>query len=180
MHQIEFDVNEHRNGSIDVRFTWTHDVGLPNESVIKNQYRHYTSIRDIALEVVYFLNIEENYGEEVCEELTNALVEMPAHAVKLLSYMVIDLWSETQIEYKRRKISNRRRFGDLSSAIRKTLREFCEKHPNLTYGEALSALEKEHNALNSGAHTEVPLSDTLRRTVLRPKVAKRKRPIKPH
>ena len=29
MHQIEFDVKERRDGSIEVRYTWTHDVGLP-------------------------------------------------------------------------------------------------------------------------------------------------------
>ena len=165
MHQIEFDVNEHRNGSIDVRFTWTHDVGLPTESVIKNQYRHYTSIRDIALEVVYFLNIEENYGEEVCEELTNALVGMPAHAVKLLSYMVIDLWSDTQIEFKRRKISNRRRFKRLSSTVRKTIKEYSEKQPNLTYGEVLAVLEKEYSLLKSGATAGASLGDTLGRRI---------------
>ena len=167
MHQIEFDVNEHRNGSIDVRFTWTHDVGLPTESVIKNQYRHYTCIRDIALEVVYFLDVEENYGEEVCEELTNALVEMPAHAVKLLSYMVIDLWSLTQVEFKRRKISNRRRFKGLSSVVRKTLKEYNEKQPGLTYGEVLAVLEKEYSLLKSGAKAGASLNDTLKRRPLR-------------
>ena len=167
MHQIEFNVNEHRNGSIDVRFTWTHDVGLPTETVIKNQYRHYTSIRDIALEVVYFLDIGENYGEEVCEEVANALVKMPAHAVKLLSYMVIDLWSKTQVEFKRRKISNRRRFKGLSSSVRKTIKEYSEKHPSLTYGEVLAVLEKEYSLLNSGAKAGASLNDTLRRRALR-------------
>ncbi|MBI5118214.1 hypothetical protein HZA56_17190, partial [Candidatus Poribacteria bacterium] len=66
MHQIEFDVKERADGSVEVRYTWTHDVGLPTESVVKDQFRHYTCKRDIAGEVVYFLNIEENYGEEVC------------------------------------------------------------------------------------------------------------------
>ena len=163
MHQIEFDVKEHRDGSVEVRYTWTHDVGLPSQSVIKNQFRHYTSKRDVAREVSYFLNTEENYGPEALEELEESLTEMPTHALKLLSYMVIDLWGETQIEFKRRKITSRRRFGDLSSAIRKTLKEFCKKHPNLTYGEALSALEKEHSVLNSGAKAEVSLSDVLKR-----------------
>ena len=172
MHQIEFDVKEHRDGSVEVRYTWTHDVGLPSQSVIKNQFRHYSSKRDVAREVSYFLNAEENYGEEALEELEESLTEMPTHALKLLSYMVIDLWGETQIEYKRRKIANSRRFGDLSSAIRKTLKEFCEKNPNLTYGEALSALEKEHGVLNSGAQTETPLSDTLKRRVARPRTPK--------
>jgi hypothetical protein len=169
MHQIEFDVNEHRNGSIDVRFTWTHDVGLPTQSVIKNQFRHYTCIRDIAMEVVYFLNVEENYGEEVCEELINALVGMPAHALKLLSYMVIDLWSETQIEFKRRKISNRRRFGGLSNAVRKAVKEYGDKHPNLTYGEVLAVLEKEYSVLKSGAKAGASLADTLKRRTPRPR-----------
>jgi hypothetical protein len=167
MHQIEFNVNEHRNGTIDVRFTWTHDVGLPTESVIKNQYRHYTCIRDIALEVVYFLNVEENYGEEVCEELTNSLVEMPPHALKLLSYMVIDLWSETQIEYKRRKISNRQRFKGLSNAVRRTIKEYSDKYPNLTYGEILAVLEKEYSLLKSGAKAGASVNDTLRKRRLR-------------
>lgn len=169
MHQIKFDVNEHRNGTIDVRFTWTHDVGLSTESVIKKQYRHYACIRDIALEVVYFLNVEEHYGEEVCEELISALVEMPAHALKLLSYMVIDLWSETQIEFKRRKISNRRRFKGLSHAVRKTVRDYSDKNPNLTYGEVLAVLEKEYSLLNSGAQAGVSLGDTMRRRISHPR-----------
>ena len=173
MHQIEFDVKEHRDGSVEVRYTWTHDVGLPSQSVIKNQFRHYTSKRDVAREVSYFLNAEENYGEEALKELEDSLTEMPTHALKLLSYMVIDLWGETQIEYKRRKISNRRRFGDLSSAIRKTLKEFCKNNPNLTYGEALSALEKEHGVLHSSAQTGTPLSETLKRRVSRPQSPKR-------
>ena len=151
MHQIEFDVKERRDGSVEVRYTWTHDVGLPTQSVIKNQFRHYTSKRDVAREVSYFLNAEENYGEEALEEIENTLVELPTHALKLLSYMVIDLWSETQIEFKRRKISSRRRFTELSRAIRKALREFCEKNPNLTHGEALAVLEKEYGARNSGS-----------------------------
>lgn len=170
MHQIEFDVNQHRNGSIDVRFTWTHDVGLPTQSIIKNQYRHYTCIRDIALEVVYFLNVEEHYGEEVCEELINSLVEMPPQALKLLSYMVIDLWSETQVEFKRRKISNRRRFAGLSNAVHKTIRDYLKKHSNLTYGEVLAVLEKEYSVLNSGAKAGVSLDDTLKRRVSRPRM----------
>jgi len=167
MHQIEFDVNEHRNGSIDVRFTWTHDVGLPTQSVVKNQFRHYTCIRDIAMEAVYFLNVEENYGEEVCEELTNALVEMPPQALKLLSYMVIDLWSETQVEFKRRKISNRRRFGGLSNAVHRTIKEYCGKHPNLTYGEALAVREKEYSLLKSGAKAGASVKDTLKKRISR-------------
>ncbi len=170
MHQIEFDVNEHRDGSIDVRFTWTHDVGLPTESVIKNQYRRYTCIRDIALEVVYFLNVEEHYGEEVCEELINALVEMPPQALKLLSYMVIDLWSETQIEFKRRKIASRRRFGGLSNAVHKTIRDYCNKNQNLTYGEVLAVLEKEYSLLNSGAKAGASLGDALSRSPSRPRI----------
>jgi len=167
MHQIKFDVNEHRNGSIDVRFTWTHDVGLPTQTVIKNQFRHYTCIRDIALEAVYFLNVKENYGEEVCEELISALVKMPAHALKLLSYMVIDLWGETQVEFKRRKIANRRRFRGLSNAVRKTIKDYCDKQPNLTYGEVLAVLEKEYSLLKSGAKAGASLSDTLRKRVAR-------------
>lgn len=170
MHQIKFNVNEHRNGSIDVRFTWTHDVGLPTQSIIKNQYRHYTSIRDIALEVVYFLNVEEHYGEDVCEELISALVEMPGQALKLLSYMVIDLWSETQVEFKRRKISNRRRFGGLSNAVHRTIRDYHKKNPNLTYGEVLAVLEKEYSVLNSGAKAGASLDDTLKRRVSRPRI----------
>ncbi len=161
MHQIEFDVKERSDGSIEVRYTWTHDVGLPSESVIKNQYRHYTSKRDIAGEVVYFLNVEEDYGEEACEELLNALADMPTHALKLLSYMVIDLWNETQVEYKRRKISNRRRFAELSRAVHKAIKDFCKKKPNLTYGEALAVLEKEYSLLRSGAKGNAPLGETL-------------------
>lgn len=175
MHQIKFHVKERRDGSVEVRYTWTHDVGLPTQNVVKNQFRHYTSKRDIAQEVVYFLNIEENYGEEVCEELTNSLVEMPTHALKLLSYMVIDLWSETQVEFKRRKIANRRRFGELSHAVRKTLKEFCEKKPNLTYGEALAVLEKEYSLIGSGAKAGAPLSDTLKRRASRAKSKKRRK-----
>jgi len=161
MNQIEFDVKERADGSIEVRYTWTHDVGLPTQSVIKNQYRHYTCKRDVAMEVVYFLNVEEHYGEEACEELINALAEMPTHALKLLSYMVIDLWNETQIEYKRRKISNRRRFAALSRAVNKTFRDFVKKKPNLTYGEALAVLEKEYTVMRSGAKAGATLEETL-------------------
>lgn len=167
MHQIEFDVKERRDGSVEVRYTWTHDVGLPSQSLIKNQFRQYTGKRDIAHEVVYFLNVEENYGEEVCEELLNALSEMPTHALKLLSYMVIDLWGETQVEFKRRKISNRKRFRELSRAVRKTIKEFREEKPNLTYGEVLAVLEKEYGVVGAGANAEVPLEETLKRRISR-------------
>jgi hypothetical protein len=161
MHQIEFDVKERRDGSIEVRYTWTHDVGLPSQSGVKSQFRHYTCKRDIAQEAIYFLNVEENYGEEVCEELTNALCEMPPQALKLLSYMVIDLWNETQVEYKRRKIANRRRFLQLSREIHKTMKEFCKKNPNLTHGEALAVLEKEYSLIRSNAQTSAPLNEVL-------------------
>ena len=161
MHQIEFDVKERKDGSVEVRYTWTHDVGLPSESGIKNQFRHYTCKRDIAQEAIYFLNVEENYGEEVCEELTNALCEMPTDALKLLSYMVIDLWNETQVEYKRRKISNRRRFTQLSRAIHQTMKEFGKKNPNLTHGEALAVLEKEYSLIRSNAQTGGLLKEVL-------------------
>ncbi len=171
MHQIKFDVKERADGSIEVRHTWTHDVGLPTESAIKNQYRHYTCKRDIAREVTYFLNVEENYGEEACEELTNALSEMPTHALKLLSYMVIDLWSETQIEYKRRKISNRRRFGQLSRAIRKTMADFVKKEPKLQYGEALAVLEREYAFIRSGAKLEKELPEVLNKKFSRARAA---------
>ena len=173
MHQIEFDVKEHADGSIEVRHTWTHDVGLATESVIKNQYRHYTCSRDIAAEVTYFLNVEENYGEEACEDLMDALCEMPTRALKLLSYMVIDLWGETQVEYKRRKISNRRRFAGLSRAVRNAIREFGRKEPKLTYGEALAALEKEYSVIRAGAKTEASLSEILRKRPARSRAAKR-------
>ena len=167
MHQIQFDVKERSDGSIEVRFTWTHDVDLPTQTVIKNQFRHYTSKRDIAREVLYFLDVEEKYGEEVCEELSNALVDMPVRSLKLLSYMVIDLWSETQIEFKRRKISNRQRFVQLSSAVHKAIKEFLDKKPNLTYGEALAVLEKEYSLLNSGAQAGASLGDALKKRSLR-------------
>ena len=172
MHQIEFDVKERADGSVEVRYTWTHDVDLPTQSVIKNQYRHYTCKRDIAGEVVYFLNVEENYGEEACEELLNALIEMPTHALKLLSYMVIDLWNETQVEYKRRKISNRRRFSELSRAIHKALKDFGKKKPNLTYGEALAVLEKEYSVIRSGAKAGASLNETLSKRPGRPRARK--------
>ena len=172
MHQIEFDVKEHADGSIEVRHTWTHDVGLATESVIKNQYRHYTCSRDIAGEVAYFLNVEENYGEEACEELMNALCEMPTRALKLLSYMVIDLWSETQVEYKRRKISNRRRFADLSRTVHKAIREFGKSKPNLTFGEALAVLEKEYSVIRAGAKSGASLSEVLRKRSTRARTAK--------
>lgn len=170
MHQIEFDVKERSDGSIEVRYTWTHDVGLPSESVVKNQFRHYTCKRDVAREVVYFLNAEENYGEEVCEELLNSLTEMSPHALKLLSYIVIDLWNETQVEYKRRKISNRRRFSELSRAVRKTLQDYCRKKPNLTYGEVLAVLEREYSLVRSGAEIEAPLSETLKKPASRQRI----------
>ena len=163
MHQIEFDVKEHADGSIEVRHTWTHDVGLTTESVIKNQYRHYTCRRDIAAEVTYFLNVEEHYGEEACEELMNALCEMPTRALKLLSYMVIDLWGETQVEYKRRKIASRRRFGELSRTVHKAIREFDKKKANLTYGEVLAVLEKEYSLIQAGAKARASLGETLRK-----------------
>lgn len=169
MHQIEFDVKERSDGSIEVRYTWTHDVDLPTQTVIKNQFRHYTCKRDIAREVIYFLNVEESYGEEVCEELINALVDLPARSLKLLSYMVIDLWSETQVEFKRRKISNRRRFAELSHAVHRTIKEYCEKKPNLTYGEALAVLEKEYSLLNSGAKAGTSLGEALKRRASRPR-----------
>ncbi len=173
MHQIEFDAKERDDGTIEVRYTWTHDVGLPTQSVVKNQYRHYTCKRDIACEVVYFLNVEEHYGEQVCEELINALLEMPTHALKLLSFMVIDLWSETQVEYKRRKISNRRRFVELSRSVHKTIEDFSKKKPQLTFGEALAVLEKEYSLIRSGAKTEGTVADTLQ--AARPRAARRKR-----
>jgi len=165
MHQINFDVKERDDGSIEVRYTWTHDVGLPSESVVKNQYRHYADKNDLANEVIYFLNVEENYGEEAGWELRNALVQMPTHALKLLSFMVIDLWSETQVEYKRRKISNKRRFAELSRMLDKTLHDFVKKKSNLTYGEALAAIEKEYSLIRSGAKTGQPLIDTLNKRV---------------
>ncbi|UCD58360.1 MAG: hypothetical protein JSV16_04385 [Candidatus Hydrogenedentota bacterium] len=173
MHQIEFDAKERADGSIEVRFTWTHDVGLPTESVIKNQYRHYTCKRDIAREVTYFLNVEENYGEQADEELTNALCEMPTHALKLLSYMVIDLWGETQVEYKRRKISNRRRFAELSRSVHKAFQAFSKKKPNLTYGEALAVLEKQYSLIRSGAKAGASLSETLNKLPSRSRAGKR-------
>lgn len=173
MHQIEFDVKERADGSIEVRHTWTHDVGLPTQSVIKKQYRHYTCKRDIAMEVVYFLNVEENYGEEACEDLTNALTEVPTRALKLLSYMVIDLWNETQVEYKRRKISNRRRFAELSRAVHKTFQDFSKKKPNLTYGEALAILEKQYSLIRSGAKAGASLSETLAKRPTRARTRKR-------
>lgn len=172
MHQIEFDVKERADGSIEVRYTWTHDVDLPTQSVIKNQYRHYTCKRDIAMEVVYFLNVEENYGGEACEELTNALTELSTHALKMLSYMVIDLWNETQVEYKRRKIANRRRFAELSRAVDKTFQDFCKKKPNLTFGEALAVLEKEYSLIRSGAKAGTPLNETLRKRPARSRARK--------
>lgn len=161
MHQIEFDTKERGDGSIEVRYTWTHDVGLPTQSVVKNQYRHYTCRRDIANEVAYFLNAEENYGEEVCTELLDTLSDLPTHALKLLSFLVIDLWSETQVEYKRRKISNRRRFAELSRSVHRTMYEFSKKKPRLTYGEALAVLEKEYNLIRTGAKTGASLNDAL-------------------
>jgi hypothetical protein len=161
MHQINFDVKEREDGSIEVRYTWTHDIGLPTQSIVKDQYRHYTDKNDLANEVIYFLNVEEHYGEEAARELHGALIQAPTHALKLLSFMVIDLWSETQIEYKRRKISNRRRFTELSRLLHKTLSEFIKKKPNVTYGEALTALEKEYSLIRAGAHAGEPLSDTL-------------------
>ncbi|NQU08530.1 MAG: hypothetical protein HQ583_08210 [Candidatus Abyssubacteria bacterium] len=163
MHQIEFDAKERVDGSIEVRYTWTHDVDLPTETVIKNQYRHYTSKRDVAGEVTYFLNVEENYGEEACEELMNALSDMPTHALKLLSYMVIDLWSETQIEYKRRKIANRRRFSELSRIVHKAFHDYCKKKPGLTHGEALAVLEREYTLIRSGAKAGAELSEIFGR-----------------
>ncbi len=161
MHQIEFDVKEREDGSIEVRYTWTHDVGFPSESVVKDQYRHYASKRDLAHEIVYFLNVEEHYGEEVGKKLIDALTNVPTHSLKLLSFMVIDLWNETQVEYKRRKISNRRRFLELSRIVHKTLHDFSKKKPQLTYGEALAALEKEYSLIRSGATTRAPLSEAL-------------------
>ena len=172
MHQIEFDVKEHEDGSIEVRHTWTHDVGLATESVIKNQYRHYTCRRDIAAEVTYFLNVEENYGEEACQDLMNGLCQMPTRALKLLSYMVIDLWSETQVEYKRRKISNRRRFAELSRTVHTAIREFDKKKPNLTYGEALAAWEKEYSLIRAGATSGAALSRVLSKRPVRSRTAK--------
>jgi hypothetical protein len=174
MHQIEFDVKEREDGSIEVRYTWTHDVGFPSESVVKSQYRHYACKRDVAREVVYFLNVEENYGEETCGELVSALCEMPTHALKLLSFMVIDLWNETQVEYKRRKISNRQRFAELSRSVHKTVQDFSEKKPKLTYGEALAVLEREYSLIRSGAKTGAPLSDALKKPASRSSAAKRR------
>ncbi len=174
MHQIEFDVKEREDDSIEVRYTWTHDVGFPSESVVKNQYRHYTCKRDVAHEVVYFLDVEENYGEETCNELLTTLSELPTHALKLLSFMVIDLWNETQVEYKRRKISNRQRFAELSRSVHKSFQDFSKKKPKLTYGEALAVLEKEYSLIRSGAKTGAPLSDALKRSATRSSAAKRR------
>ncbi|RJP14543.1 MAG: hypothetical protein C4520_21295 [Candidatus Abyssobacteria bacterium SURF_5] len=173
MHQIEFDVKEREDGSIEVRFTWTHDVGLPTESVVKNQYRHYMNKEDLANEVIYFLNVEENYGEEASKDLRSALVQIPTRALKLLSFMVIDLWSETQIEYKRRKISNRRRFLELSRSLHGILFDFAKKKPNLTYGEVLAALEKEYSVIRSGAQTGATLGETLNRRSKRSRKSKK-------
>jgi hypothetical protein len=163
MHQIEFDVKERDDGSIEVRYTWTHDVGLPTESVVRDQYRNYMNKEDLANEVVYFLNVEEDYGEEASRELINALVQMPTRALKLLSFMVIDLWSETQVEYKRRKISNRRRFTELSRSLHSAFINFAKRKPNTTYGEALAALEKEYSLIRSAAKAGAPLSEALNR-----------------
>jgi hypothetical protein len=172
MRQIEFDVKEREDGSIEVRYTWTHDVGLPTESVVKDQYRHYAGKHDLAHEVVYFLNVEEHYGEETAKQLVDSLAIVPTHALKLLSFMVIDLWSETQVEYKRRKISNRGRFLELSRSVHKTLHDFSKKKPRLTYGEALAALEKEYSLIRSGAKTGAPLSEALKKRASRSRVAR--------
>jgi hypothetical protein len=174
MHQIEFDVKERDDGSIEVRYTWTHDVGLSTESVVKDQYRHYADKADLANEVIYFLNTEENYGEEASKELLGALAQAPTHALKLLSFMVIDLWSETQVEYKRRKISSRRRFLELSRLLHKTFSDFVKKRPNLTYGEALAALEKEYSLIRAGAKTGAPVGETLNLRAKRPPKVKSK------
>jgi hypothetical protein len=77
------------------------------------------------------------------------------------------LWSETQIEFKRRKISNRQRIVQLSNTVHKAIKELLDKKPNLTYGEALAVLEKEYSLLSSGAQAGASLGDALKKRSLR-------------
>jgi len=153
VHKIDFDVKKRRDGSIEVRHKWTHDVGEPHESVVQSEFRQYASADDMAQEVTYFLNVRENYGEKVEEALRNELTKLDPRTLKLLSYMVIDLWSETTIERRKRRISNQRRFRALGRAIHDAIRGVFRKQPNLTFGEILTALETEHgffqNAIDS-------------------------------
>lgn len=168
MHKIDFDVKKRRDGSIEVRHKWTHDVGQPHESVVQSEFRQYASTEDMAREVTYFLNVAENYGEKVEHALRAELATLDPRSLKLLSYMVIDLWSETTIERRKRRISNQRRFRSLGRAIHEAIRGVFRKQPNLTFSEILTALETEHGFFQNAIDSKLDMVDVW-------KIGKRRR-----
>lgn len=168
MNKIDFDVKQRRDGSIEVRHKWIHDVGEPHESVIQSGFRRYESRNDLAREVTYFLNVAENYGEDTEQRMRAALEGLEPDSLKLLSYLVIDLWSEGTMEQRERKISNQRRFTALHRAIHDSIRSVFRKSPRLTYGEILTALEREHNFFRHAVSSKMTLVDAW-------KIGKRRR-----
>ncbi len=171
MNKIDFDVKRRRDGSIEVRHKWIHDVGEPHESIIRNEFRRYESLDDLAREVTYFLNVAENYGEATEHDMRAALTKMDPAALKLLSYMVIDLWTDCTMEQRRRKVSNQRRFTSLHRAIHDAIRAVFRKHPRLAYGEILTALEREHSFFRNAIASKMDLIDAW-------KIGKRRRGVR--
>lgn len=171
MNTIDFDIKRRRDGSIEVRHKWVHDVGEPYESVVQSAFRRYESLDDMAREVTYFLSVAENYGEQTERDMRAALAKMEPAALKLLSYMVIDLWSESTMEKRERKISSQRRFTSLHRALHDAIRSVFRKSPRLTYGEILTALEREHTFFRNALASKMDLVDTW-------KIGKRRRGVR--
>lgn len=171
MHKIDFDVKTRRDGSIEVRHNWVHDAGEPHECTARNEFRRYESTDDLAREVTYFLNVAEHYGQDAEETLREGLGRMDPYHLKLLSYMVIDLWHEATIEERRRKVSNQRRYRSLWRGIHEAIRMMFRRSPSLTYGEILSALEREHDFFRQAATNKLEMVEVW-------KIGKRRRGIK--
>ena len=168
VHKIEFDVKKRRDGSIEVRHKWVHDVGEPHETTVQSAFRRYESADDIAREVTYFLSVAEHYGEATEAKLREELANMDPEALKLLSYMVIDIWSENTVEQRSRKIANKRRFTTTHRAIHDAIRGVFRKHPRLTYGEILTALEREYGFFRNAISSKMDMVDAW-------KIGKRRR-----
>lgn len=171
VHKIDFDVKRRRDGSLEVRHKWIHDVGQPHETVVQQEFRRYESADDLAREVTYFLNIQDNYGPEAETALRKGLLKMTPRELKLLSYVVIDLWQDSTIEQRRRKISNQRRFRSLYRALHDAIRLVWRKNPRLTYGEIMAALEREHAFFQQAIENQLDLVDVW-------KIGKRRRGVK--
>ena len=171
VHKLDYDVKKRRDGSIEVRHNWVHDVGEPHETTVQSGFRRYDSSDDLAQEVTYFLSVAENYGEDIEGTLRDALAAMDAKALKLLSYMVIDMWSENTVEQRSRKITNKRRFATTHRAIHDAIRGVFRQQPRLTYAEILTALEREYGFFRNAVASKMDMVDAW-------KIGKRRRGVR--